>query len=686
MPLHPRTNRLITETSPYLLQHAENPVDWYPWGDAAFEKAKAENKPVLLSIGYSACHWCHVMAHESFEDEAIAALMNEHFVNIKVDREERPDLDQIYQTVVQFFIKRAGGWPLTVFMTPEKIPFYGGTYFPPEDRHRLPGFPKILQSIAGTYRQKPEEIAKTVQDVERAIRQLREVQASQTSSAVDPDLLMKSADALCENFDHTHGGFGSAPKFPGVPALHLLLRYYQQSGDKDYLDRVCFTLGKMAWGGIYDQLGGGFHRYSVDEKWRVPHFEKMLYDNAQLASLYFAACQATGEAFYKTVGIEILDYVLREMTDPEGGFYSAEDADSEGGEGLYYLWTPLEVQALLEKTDAALFCSYYNMTETGNFEGKNILHLTRPLDDLAKALEMPLEEALQGIRSAKEKLLQARGRRPKPLRDDKIIVSWSSLMISAFVSGYQVTRNPAYLATAEKGAAFIRSQLYYSGRLLHTFKDGVGKLEAYLDDYSFFIMALLSLYEATGTPQYLSDARSLAAVLSAQFLDKERGGFYYTSDAHEVLIDRVKPAYDQSIPSGNALAAELFLRLFYLTGERSYFEIGEQTLQRFGGEMAASPFGTGNLIAAADFYLRPPKEIHLIGDPDAPETEVLLSKLYSLYLPNSIIVLNHVQRADAFNQGEWLRVDGKPTVYLCEQFTCSPALTAWNEIRAALGV
>ncbi len=684
MPSKPSTNRLAKETSPYLRQHEENPVDWYPWGAEAFEKAKSEGKPVLLSIGYSACHWCHVMAHESFENEGIAALMNEHYVNIKVDREERPDLDQIYQTVVQFFIKRAGGWPLTVFMTPEKVPFYGGTYFPPEDRHGLPGFPKILKAIAETYVQKPEEIEKTVLDVQKAIRQLREHQANQTKKTVDTELLKKSVDALCGNFDATHGGFGKAPKFPGVPALHLLLRHYHQSGEKKILEMVSYSLGRMAWGGIYDQLGGGFHRYSVDEKWLVPHFEKMLYDNAQLASLYFTVCQATGDDFYKTIGVEILDYVLREMSDEAGGFYSAQDADSEGGEGRFYLWTPSEVKEILDVAEGALFCRYYNISEEGNFEGKNILNITQPLDRLAEEMRLSPEVALKHLRSAKQKLLEARASRPKPFRDEKVITSWNSLMISAFIAGYRVTRNPIYLAAAEKGAAFILNQLYPSGQLLHTFKEGVAKLEAYLDDYSFFAIALLDLYETTGSAEYLNEAHTLAKTLEDQFLDAAQGGFYYTSSEHEALIDRVKAAYDQSIPSGNALAVELFLKLFYLTGTQSYFDIAEKTLQAFSPDMEASPFGAGNLIAAADLYLRSPKEIHLVGDPKAPETEDLLAKLDSLYLPNKILTLNTGRSAGDFKQETWKQVDGKPTVYLCEGFTCSQPLTAWTEIQKAL--
>ncbi|MBN4054579.1 thioredoxin domain-containing protein [Nitrospira defluvii] len=677
------TNRLIHETSPYLLQHANNPVDWFPWGKEAFKKAKKENKPVLLSVGYSACHWCHVMAHESFEDEAIARIMNDHFINIKVDREERPDLDQIYQLAVQFFIKRAGGWPLTIFMTPEKVPFYGGTYFPPEDRHNLPGFPKVLKSLAEAYRDKPDGITAAVEDVRKAFEKLRKNQERRPTKAVDPELLKKSVEIFVQSFDTKYGGFGGAPKFPSVPALDLFLRYYHQSQEKQYLERVRYSLGQMARGGVYDQLGGGFHRYSVDAAWQVPHFEKMLYDNAQLATLYFSTFQATGEDFYKVIGIEILNYVLREMCDSEGGFYSAQDADIEGGEGLSYLWTPEEIKELLGEADASFFCRHYKVTEAGNFEGRNILHLTKPLDCLAREMGMSEESALETIRVSKEKLLQARDKRPKPFRDEKIITSWSSLMISAFVAGYQVTRNSVYLDAAKKGVDFIFSHLTVSGRLLHTCKDGIGKLTAYLDDYSFFIRALLDLYEASANTHYLGEALTFSDVLLEQFRDEAKGGFYFTPVDHEVLIDRSKPCYDQSIPSGNAVAAQNFQTLFYLTGEQRYFEEAKKALESFTTEMEAQPFGTGNLIAAASFYLLRPKEIHVVGDRKQPETEALLSEIYKLYLPNKVLSFNEEGRPNGMD-GEWKMLDGKPTVYICEHFSCSRPLTVLDEIRASL--
>lgn len=683
-----QTNRLIHETSPYLQQHANNPVDWHPWGEEAFEKARRENKPVLLSIGYSACHWCHVMAHESFEDEEIAQLMNRHYVNIKVDREERPDLDQIYQNAVQLFIRRGGGWPLTMFLTPDKVPFYGGTYFPPEDRYGLPGFPKILQILADAYHQKKDDIKKTVGDVEEALGQMSGSQAVPTKKEIDPHILENAAESLSRIFDTTHGGFGGSPKFPSTPSFNLFLRYFQQSGDETYLKMVTFTLGKMAWGGIYDQLGGGFHRYSTDPKWLVPHFEKMLYDNAQLAPLYFATYQATGQRFYKQIGEEILDYVLREMTDPLGGFYSTQDADSEGEEGKFFVWSKQEIKALMEEETGALVCRHFGVTDSGNFEGKNILHISHPADLLAKETGKTATEVEALLREAKQKLFLEREKRIKPFRDEKILTSWNGLMIAAFIEGFHVTRNGRYLDAATKAAEFILSDLYKEGRLLRTFKDGVGKLNAYLDDYAFLIDALLGLYEATSDRTYLEKAKKLTDRLIDQFWDDRQGGFFFTSKDHEPLIARYKPSADQSIPSGNAVAAQALLRLFYLTGAPSYFEMGEKTLQFFSEAMEDNVFAAGSLIAAADYYLRKPKEIVLIGKKDAPETEALLSQIQSLYLPNKILFVTDPEETETAPLPEPVKgkktVNGKPTVYICHNFTCSQPLTDWEAVRAQL--
>ncbi len=676
-----RPNRLIEETSPYLLQHAHNPVDWYPWGDAAFDEAKRSKKPVLLSIGYSACHWCHVMAHESFENEAIARIMNEHFVNIKVDREERPDLDQIYQTAVQFFIRRGGGWPLTMFLTPEKVPFHGGTYFPPEDRFQLPGFPKVLLSLAQVYRERSDDVKGTAKKVLSAMSELKK---DHSRESIDPKLLALSVEGLTGVFDAVNGGFGGAPKFPGTPALNLLLRHYDQSKALSSLEMVTYSLRKMACGGVYDQFGGGFHRYSVDESWQVPHFEKMLYDNAQLAPLYFEAHQVTGDLFFKGVGMETLDYVLREMTDQHGGFYAAQDADSEGGEGSYYTWSPHEVIELLGEAQGGLINRYFQITEAGNFEGKTIPHLSGLTAAFAKAEGKSEEELTESLASGKEKLRRERERRPKPFLDEKIIVSWNSLMISAFVKGYEVCRKTRYLSAASAAADFILDKLYHENRLLHTYKDGVANLNGYLDDTAYFIVALIDLYEASADETYLRRAVSLAEMMIEQFEDDNQGGFFYTGKDHEVLIDRTRPVYDQSLPSGNAKAAESLLRLFYHTGNKSFYEKAEKTLLAFAGEIEKNPFSAGSLVAVADFYLRKPKEIHVSGRLKAVEAENLLSKIQGLYIPNR--VLSYGQSSFS-SQRDWLNPpaeDDRLTVTLCEHFTCSRPMTEWRDIQKYL--
>ncbi len=684
------TNQLINETSPYLQQHAHNPVDWVPWGDEAFETARRENKPVLLSIGYSACHWCHVMEAESFENETIARIMNTGFVNIKVDREERPDLDQIYQNAVQLFIRRGGGWPLTMFLTPDKLPFHGGTYFPPEDRYGMPGFPKLLALISETHQNKQDDISLTVHDVKKALDKMSGRHPEKTGGLVEPQLLEGAASALEKIFDDENGGFGSAPKFPSTPALTLLLRQYQKTGNKDILKRVTLTLDKMAMGGIYDQLGGGFHRYSTDAHWLTPHFEKMLYDNAQLSRLYFQTYQATRDDFYLKIGEEILQYVKREMTDPLGGFYSTQDADTEGREGKYFVWTPDEIISILGDEVGGLFCRHYDVSPSENFEGKNILNITQTISSLSKEMGKSPEALEKTIVAAREKLLQERELRIKPFRDEKIITSWTSLMIAAFVDGYLVTRKASYLASAKKAADFILTALCKEGRLQRTYKDGLGKLNAYLEDYVFFIDALLDLHEATFESEYLEQAKDFTKCLTHQFYDEAEAGFFYTSADHEALITRTKASDDQSIPSGNAVAVQVLLRLFYLTGEKDYLEKAENTLQFFSQAMRNNVFGTGNMIAAADFYLRKPKEILLIGKRKAPETDNLFSKIHRLYIPNKIFFFRDIDEPEGSINGpnfpavKKTALDGLPTITICHNFTCSLPLTDWDAIRNAL--
>ncbi|HIE65030.1 MAG: thioredoxin domain-containing protein [Nitrospira sp.] len=687
---HRFTNRLIEETSPYLQQHAHNPVDWVPWGDEAFETARRENKPVLLSIGYSACHWCHVMETESFENEAIARIMNAGFVNIKVDLEERPDLDQIYQNAVQLFIRRGGGWPLTMFLTPDKVPFHGGTYFPPEDRYGMPGFPKLLALISETYREKQDDISLTVRDVKKALDKMSGRRAEKSGQPINPQLLEGATSALERIFDEENGGFGTAPKFPSTPALSLLLRQYQKSGNKDILQRVTLTLDKMASGGIYDQLGGGFHRYSTDAHWLVPHFEKMLYDNAQLARLYFQTCQATGQALHMKIGEEILEYVEREMTDPLGGFYSTQDADTEGHEGKYFVWTPDEINGILGDEVGDIFCRHYDVSSAGNFEGKNILNITQSILSLFEDLGESPESLEKMISEARKKLLQERTQRIKPFRDEKIITSWNSLMISAFVDGYLVTGKESYLTAAKKATDFILTALCKEGRLLRTYKDGTGKLNAYLEDYAFFIDALLDLYEATFESTYLEKAKNFTTQMINQFYDLAEAGFFYTSRDHETLVTRYKASADQSIPSGNAVAIQVLLRLFYLSGEKNHLKKAELTLKLFSQAMGANVFGMGNMIAVADFYLRKPKEILLLGKRESPETKDLLSKIHRLHLPNKVLFFRDIDEKADFPSGpnfperEKTPTDGLPTITICHNFTCSLPMTDWNTIKSAL--
>ncbi len=677
-----RPNRLIHETSPYLLQHAYNPVDWYSWGEEAFEKARQENKPILLSIGYSACHWCHVMERESFENEEIAAIMNKYFVNIKVDREERPDIDQIYQIAVQLFMKRGGGWPLTMFLTPDQVPFYGGTYFPPDDIYDMPGFRRVLEEVAAAYR---EDISKTVSDIQKTMKHYSEEYCSH-GRAINPDIVSTAVKELSHIFDSKNGGFGSAPKFPCTSSLALFLRHAQQAGDATDSNKVAYTLEKMALGGIYDQLGGGFHRYSTDSHWLVPHFEKMLYDNAQLAQLYFWTYQVTGQIFYKKIGIEILDYVLREMTDPLGGFYSTQDADSEGEEGLFFVWTDQEIKKILGENDGEIISRYYNTKPEGNFEGKNILHVQRSVDEVASEVGLTSEETLLKLRSGKEKLFLEREKRPKPFRDEKILTSLNSLMIGAFVQGYNVTRDKKYLTAAKNATCFIMENLYKDkdkeGRLMSTFKDGTVKLNGYLDDYAYFIDALIDLFEATSNMYYLDAAKKLSIRLIDQFCDENQGGFFFTSNDHEKLITRNKTCMDQSIPSGNAIAAHAFLRLFTLVQDRKYFDVAEKTLQIFSKQMEENPFFTGNLIAAADMYLRKPKEIVIVGNIGSTEMENLVAKIHSRYIPNKIMVVVDMDNPLPLDlvKGK-IPVDGKPTVYICQNNTCSLPLTDWEIIE-----
>ncbi|MEW6683111.1 MAG: thioredoxin domain-containing protein [Nitrospirota bacterium] len=680
------SNRLVHETSPYLLQHAHNPVDWYPWGEEAFAKARAEHKPVLLSIGYSACHWCHVMEHESFEDEDIAALMNRHFVNIKVDREERPDLDQIYQTAFQVFNRRGGGWPLTMFLTPDGKPFHAGTYFPPEDRHGMPGFPRVIEAVATAYRDKAQDLAHTG---EQAVAILDKIETPEPADGVPGrDLIASAAESLTRLFEPMHGGFGTGPKFPSTMALELFIRHARASGDTEARRRAAFTLQMMAAGGIYDQLGGGFHRYSVDGQWLVPHFEKMLYDNALLIPLALDLFQASGDADFARVARETADYLLREMRHPGGGFFSTQDADSEGHEGKFFVWTPEEIERVLGPEDAKVFCRAYGVTERGNFEGRTILRVMLREDALAVEFNRPIEEVRAKLAASRSRLFAARETRVKPFRDEKILTSWNGLAISALARAGAALDEPRYVGAAEDAVAFIARELWRDGRLLRTWKDGRAKLNGYLDDYTFLANALIDVYEATGTLRHLEWARELTDTVLAQFWAQDGRGLHVTSHDHEVLVTRPLSGADQSIPSGSSQASFTLLRLAAYLGVAAYRDFAERLFTLSGRAMEDNPFGYANLLCALDLYHEGTVDVVIIGPRGHADARALLRAVHGSYLPNRTLTVTEAERADGAMvpeaaRGKPLR-DGRPTAYVCRRFTCSAPLTDPAALRALL--
>jgi uncharacterized protein len=682
---HKHSNRLAAETSPYLLQHAHNPVDWYPWGEEALERARAENKPILLSIGYSACHWCHVMEHESFENEEIARLMNENFVNIKVDREERPDLDQIYMNAVQMMTGH-GGWPMTVFLTPEGVPFYGGTYFPPEDRYNMPGFPRVLIGVADAYRTKPDEVTQTAVTMLGELRRLGVARESGEGFSVE--LLDAAYRAVSRGYDPKHGGFGRAPKFPPAMTLEFLLRTHARTGDNQALEMVEHTSRKMAEGGMYDQLGGGFHRYSTDERWLVPHFEKMLYDNALLSRQYLHLYRQTGKDFYRRIVEETLDYVVREMTDESGGFYSTQDADSEGHEGKFFVWTVEEIKQVLGEADGALFCAYYDVTPQGNFEGKNILNVRRSLEDAARDAGVSVERLQEALERGRRELFAVRERRVKPGRDEKILTAWNGLMLAAFAEAAAGLEREDYLNTARRNAQFVLDNLRRDGLLLRTYKDGRAKLNAYLEDYSFFADGLVALYEATGELVWIEEARAITERMVEEFWDETEGGFFYTGKSHEELIVRSKDYFDNATPSGNSVAAEVLLRLGLLTGNEDYSRKAVTIFRLLRDTMTRHPTAFGRLLGALDFYLSRPKEIAVIGERGAPDTQALLREVRQRYLPNKVLAQSVEGDSRAAGVVPLLQdrtmIEGKATAYVCEHYTCQRPVTSAAELGEQL--
>ena len=680
-----KTNRLAGETSPYLLQHALNPVDWYPWGPEALGRAKTENRPIFLSIGYSACHWCHVMERESFENPDIAALMNERFVNIKVDREERPDLDQIYMSAVQAMTGH-GGWPMSVFLTPELEPFFGGTYFPPTDSRGMAGFPRVLLSVHRAWEERRDEIRQSASEMTEQLRTFGTLPKG--SGTLDVSLLDRAARVVTNSFDPVHGGFGRAPKFPHPMDLRMLLRHHARTGDSHSIHAVKHTLDKMARGGIYDHLGGGFARYSTDDRWLVPHFEKMLYDNALLASAYLEAFQATHEAEYARVARETMDYVLRRMTDPDGAFYSTEDADSEGVEGKYYVWSLLEVNGILGVDQAKAFSYVYDVTPSGNWEGHNILNLARTIPQAAELLGRDRHDLKSELDSSREKLLTTRDQRIPPAKDTKVLVSWNGLMIAALSEGARVLKDERYLEAAGRSARFILDRMRREdGRLLHTYKDGRSRLDAYLDDYANLIDGLTRLYEASGEPRWIESALELTQIMIHEFADQERGGFFFTSRYHEELIARQKDFYDNATPSGNGMAATALARLGALTGRIELTQAARAALESVQVLLETQPAAGGQSLIALDFLLGSTREIVVISGEDSNEFREVLEAIATAFSPHKVVAPATENQAKGLAATLSLLANrparnGRATTYICEHFTCQEPIVGVDAVKS----
>ncbi len=669
-------NSLVDESSPYLLQHADNPVDWHAWNDKALKKAKDENKPIFLSIGYSACHWCHVMAHESFENEDVAEFMNDHFINIKVDREERPDIDDIYQKVCQIATGQ-GGWPLSVFLTPDQKPFYVGTYFPVLDSHGRPGFGSICRQLSQAWSEKPNDIEKSA---EKFLEALSKSEKISVSSKLDRAILDEAAMNLFQLGDPTYGGFGSAPKFPNAANISFLFRYAKLSGLGKFNEFALKTLKTMAKGGIFDQIGGGFSRYSTDAKWLVPHFEKMLYDNALIPVNYAEAYQITQDPFYLEIMQKTLDFVLREMTSPDGGFYSAYDADSEGVEGKFYVWKKSEIQDVLGD-DADLFCLYYDVTDGGNWEGNNILCNNLNASTVAFNFGISEEDVHKILKSCSEKLLEVRSHRVSPGLDDKVLASWNSLMITAFAKGYRVTNDVRYLDAAKSCVDFIEKHLFVDDKLMRTFKNGTVKIDGYLEDYSYFVNALLDVFEIEPDPKYLKLSLKLGRHLVDHFWDSENDSFFMTSDDHEKLIIRPKSNYDLSLPSGNSVSSFVMLRLYHFSQEQIFIDIAAKVMESQAQIAAENPFGFGYLLNTISMYVQKPVEITIVNT----ENSSICKSLFLDYLPNSIMItIRNPSQLEGLSQYPFFAgklFEEKTSVFVCKDFTCSLPLHTLDEIK-----
>jgi uncharacterized protein YyaL (SSP411 family) len=632
----PVPNRLANEISPYLLQHKDNPVDWYPWGEEALARARSEDKPLLVSIGYSACHWCHVMAHESFEDGATAGLMNQHFVNVKVDREERPDIDSLYMTAVQAMTGN-GGWPLNVWVTPEGVPFFGGTYWPPEDRMGMPSFRRVLDAVADTWSTRREEILRQGDQIREALS--RGPDAGAAGEEITDDVVVRAIARLAAQFDAQNGGFGGAPKFPQASVLEFLLRAYHLEHDERTLAMAATTLERMAEGGINDQIGGGFHRYAVDAIWLVPHFEKMLYDNAQLARLYLDAYRITGREHFRATLERTLSYVQQEMTSPEGAYYATQDADSEGEEGRFYVWTPEELVSALGDEDAALAARAFGVAPGGNFEGKSILTQAATAEEIAAEDGSGPEDVADRIERIRERLYEARAKRVWPGRDEKIITSWNAMMLRTFAEASRVLGRDEYRQAAEKCARFLREQVTVNGALHHTWGGGKARILGFLEDYANLIDALVPLYEATFDTSWLEWAIELTGRMLTDFAHESGAGFYDTSPQHEQLAVRPRELQDGAVPCGTSVAADVLLRMGHLTGNHDWISYGTASLQGMKQLMEDQPLGFGRYLSAATRMLGVVREVAIVAPPDDPRVKELTAAVYARFEPNAMIGL-----------------------------------------------
>ena len=688
-------NHLSGSKSPYLLQHADNPVNWYPWGEEAFAKAKKEDKPIFLSIGYATCHWCHVMEHESFEDEAVAALMNEAFINIKVDREERPDIDQVYMSVCQM-LTGGGGWPLTIIMTPDKEPFYAATYIPKESRYGRIGMVDLIPRIRQLWDSDRDKITATSQQI---LAGLEKMDTRSAGGSLEPTVIDEAFTQLAGRYDATHGGFGSAPKFPSPHNLVFLTRYWRQTGNEQALAMVSRTLEQMRFGGVYDQIGFGFHRYSTDTEWLVPHFEKMLYDQAMLIMAYTEAWLATSNPIFEHTVREIVTYVLRDMTSPEGAFYSAEDADSEGEEGLFYLWTSAEVEEILGKEDAALVASAWNLSAEGNYTdevkgtrtGRNIPHLSESHAATADTLQMRQKDFEKRLQLLRARLFDIRENRVHPLKDDKVLADWNGLMAAALASAGRVFDEPEWIRAAERATGFVLDEMHTSkGRMLHRYRDGEASIPAFLDDYVFMTTAMLELYDATFDPKYLEQALELQQQTLELFWDKARNGFFFTAADNEALLVRQKEVYDGAIPSGNSMAADNFVRLARLTGDEGNLETAGKIFSAFAADAGRLPSAHTQLVGALQRAAGPSLEVVIAGDPGADDTAALIATVREMYLPHAAVLLvpsgptgAAIRKLAPFAEA-YTPVQGKAAAYVCQDFSCQLPTTDPDKLTRLL--